>query len=57
MEDGKYGMDEIRLKQSQLITGYLVDGSLWFYAPNKGAPVVFAVLFAISFGCHSYQCV
>ncbi|KAH8590852.1 RTA1 like protein-domain-containing protein [Bisporella sp. PMI_857] len=37
--------------------GKYVDGSLWFYAPNKGAPVVFAVLFAISCGWHCYQCV
>lgn len=34
-----------------------VDGSFWFYAPNQAAPVVFAVLFAISCGWHSYQCI
>lgn len=36
--------------------GFLVDGSLWFYAPNKGAPVVFAVLFLVSGITHGYQC-
>lgn len=36
--------------------GQYVNGSLWFYAPNKGAPVVWAVLFAISGGTHAYQC-
>jgi hypothetical protein len=34
----------------------LVDGSLWFYAPNKGAPVVFAFLFGVSMIWHGYQC-
>jgi len=34
-----------------------VNGSLWFYAPNKVAPVVFAVLFAVSASCHIYQCI
>ncbi|KAJ5103499.1 RTA-like protein [Penicillium argentinense] len=32
------------------------EGSLWFYAPNKGAPIAFAVLFALSGGIHFYQC-
>ena len=36
--------------------GKYVDGSLWFYAPNKVAPVVFAFLFAASCGWHVYQC-
>ncbi|KAG9234237.1 hypothetical protein BJ875DRAFT_401497 [Amylocarpus encephaloides] len=36
--------------------GHYVPGSLWFYAPNKGAPVVWATLFAISMGMHAYQC-
>ncbi|KAJ5609227.1 RTA-like protein [Penicillium herquei] len=31
------------------------EGSLWFYAPNKGAPIAFAILFAISGGFHLYQ--
>ncbi|KAJ5132528.1 hypothetical protein N7448_006686 [Penicillium atrosanguineum] len=30
-------------------------GSLWFYAPNKGAPIAFAILFAISGAVHFYQ--
>ncbi|KAI9643521.1 hypothetical protein NHQ30_008140 [Ciborinia camelliae] len=37
----------------------LVDDSLYFYAPNKVAPVVFAVLVAISMvlhGYHRYKC-
>jgi len=33
-----------------------VEGSYWFYAPNKGAPVVFAFLFAVSVVWHVYQC-
>ncbi|KAJ5188628.1 RTA-like protein [Penicillium cf. griseofulvum] len=32
------------------------EGSLWFYAPNKGAAITFAFLFAISGGIHGYQC-
>ncbi|KAJ6187698.1 hypothetical protein N7519_002606 [Penicillium mononematosum] len=32
------------------------EGSLWFYAPNKGAAIAFAILFAISGGLHGYQC-
>ncbi|KAJ5723453.1 RTA-like protein [Penicillium malachiteum] len=31
------------------------EGSLWFYAPNKGAPIAFAILFAISGVVHLYQ--
>ena len=34
-----------------------VDGSLWLYAPNKVAPVVWTVLFAVSMGLHIWQCV
>ncbi|TVY58985.1 hypothetical protein LSUE1_G008720, partial [Lachnellula suecica] len=36
--------------------GQYVDGSLWFYAPNKAAPVVFALAFLISGLIHTYQC-
>ncbi|KAJ5130460.1 RTA-like protein [Penicillium bovifimosum] len=32
------------------------EGSLWFYAPNKGAAIAFAILFAVSGGIHGYQC-
>jgi hypothetical protein len=32
------------------------EGSLWFYPPNKGAAIAFAILFAISGGIHGYQC-
>ncbi|KAI9655871.1 MAG: hypothetical protein M1829_000473 [Trizodia sp. TS-e1964] len=31
-------------------------GSFWFYAPNKGAPIAFAILFCISGVIHAYQC-
>ncbi|KAG4411618.1 hypothetical protein IFR04_015252 [Cadophora malorum] len=34
-----------------------VDGSLWFYAPNKGAPVVWAFLFLVSGLWHAWQCI
>lgn len=33
-----------------------VADSLYFYAPNKVAPVIFAVLIAISMVIHGYQC-
>ncbi|KAF7933225.1 hypothetical protein EAE99_003110 [Botrytis elliptica] len=36
--------------------GKPVDDSLYFYAPNKVAPVIFAVLIAISMVTHGYQC-
>ncbi|KAJ5551000.1 RTA-like protein [Penicillium sp. DV-2018c] len=32
------------------------EGSLWIYAPNKGAAIAFAILFALSGGIHGYQC-
>lgn len=37
--------------------GEYVDGSIYFYAPNKGAPVFFAAAFAVSGAYHAYQCV
>ncbi|KAH8759634.1 hypothetical protein BGZ57DRAFT_1018388 [Hyaloscypha finlandica] len=37
--------------------GQYVDGSLWFYAPTKGAPVVWALLFLISGITHAWQCI
>ncbi|EOO02538.1 putative rta1 domain protein [Phaeoacremonium minimum UCRPA7] len=37
--------------------GKYVDGSLWFYAPNKGAPVFFTVAFGASGLCHIWQCI
>lgn len=33
-----------------------VPGSVWFYAPNKAAPIPFAVIFAVSGIVHLYQC-
>ncbi|KFX93044.1 hypothetical protein V490_05026 [Pseudogymnoascus sp. VKM F-3557] len=35
--------------------GKYVDGSLWYYAPNKAAPIVFTILFTISGVLHFYQ--
>ncbi|KAL4897268.1 hypothetical protein BDV59DRAFT_209545 [Aspergillus ambiguus] len=32
------------------------EGSYWYYAPNKGAPIAFAVLFTVSGIIHIYQC-
>ncbi|CAG8961299.1 hypothetical protein HYFRA_00013760 [Hymenoscyphus fraxineus] len=37
--------------------GKYVEGSLWYYAPNKVAPVIFAFLFSISMFWHFYQCI
>ncbi|KAF8866238.1 hypothetical protein BDZ45DRAFT_795877 [Acephala macrosclerotiorum] len=37
--------------------GKYVDGSLWFYAPNKVAPVFWAIFFLGSGLLHSWQCV
>ncbi|KAH6649597.1 hypothetical protein F5144DRAFT_542762 [Chaetomium tenue] len=38
-------------------TGEYVQGSVYFYAPNKGAPVFFAVAFALSGALHTYNCI
>lgn len=35
---------------------YIVYGSLFVYAPNKVAPIVFAVLYGLSAVGHLYQC-
>ncbi|PWY80338.1 RTA1 domain protein [Aspergillus sclerotioniger CBS 115572] len=32
------------------------EGSLWYYAPTQGAPISFAILFAVSGMLHAYQC-
>ena len=39
-----------------LLTLLIVDGSIWFYAPNKGAPVAWAFFFAVSCIVHIWQC-
>ncbi|KAK1830524.1 hypothetical protein QBC39DRAFT_372776 [Podospora conica] len=39
------------------MSGEYVEGSLYFYAPNKGAPIFFAVAFAASGLYHAYQCI
>ncbi|KAL4810018.1 hypothetical protein BDV18DRAFT_130126 [Aspergillus unguis] len=31
------------------------EGSIWYYAPNKGSPIAFAILFAVSGLIHGYQ--
>ncbi|KAI9371845.1 RTA1 like protein-domain-containing protein [Aspergillus egyptiacus] len=31
-------------------------GSMWYYAPNKGLPIAFGILFAVSGILHGYQC-
>ncbi|KAL4980727.1 hypothetical protein BDW66DRAFT_37080 [Aspergillus desertorum] len=31
------------------------EGSIWYYAPNKGAPIAFGILFATSGVIHAYQ--
>ncbi|OTA65917.1 hypothetical protein K449DRAFT_297963, partial [Hypoxylon sp. EC38] len=35
--------------------GKIVDGSIWVYAPNKGAPVFFAVAFLTTGAVHAWQ--
>ncbi|OAQ72782.1 RTA1 domain-containing protein [Pochonia chlamydosporia 170] len=37
--------------------GKYVDGSAWFYEPNKIAPIVFTVAFGISTILHFWQCI
>ncbi|KAK3384802.1 RTA1 like protein-domain-containing protein [Podospora didyma] len=37
--------------------GEYVPGSIYFYAPDKGAPVFFAVAFTVSGVYHIYQCI
>ncbi|KAI1856486.1 uncharacterized protein JN550_013799 [Neoarthrinium moseri] len=37
--------------------GKYVQDSVWFYAPNKGAPVFFAVAFLVSGAVHAWQTV
>jgi hypothetical protein len=38
-----------------LIEGIIVPGSMWYYAPNKIAPIIFIVLFFVSGGVHVWQ--
>ncbi|XXH01167.1 blue light receptor [Hypoxylon texense] len=37
--------------------GQYVDGSVWFYAPNKGAPIFFAVAYLATGAVHFWQAV
>lgn len=39
-----------------LTTKSIVPGSVYFYAPNKGAAIFFAIAFAFSGFYHIYQC-
>lgn len=57
MEDGKYGKNEQHpLAGPLLLTrNPKVDGSYYFYAPNKAAPIFFAVAFAASGILHFWQ--
>ena len=36
--------------------GQYVDGSYYFYAPNKGAAIFFTIAFFFSGCVHVYQC-
>lgn len=36
-------------------TGKYVENSIWFYAPVKPAPIIFLILFLLSFTLHLYQ--
>ncbi|KAJ4417212.1 hypothetical protein N0V85_001948 [Neurospora sp. IMI 360204] len=61
MSDGRYGMSPmfhglpiVEITADRIFSK--VDGSIYFYAPNKGAPVFFAVAFAASGIWHIYQC-
>ncbi len=64
MEDGQYGTNTPPTYLVSSLQGETpadechaqVDGSIWFYAPNKAAPVFFAAAFAGSTLCHIWQC-
>lgn len=58
MENGKRGMCIIDMPTTgvRIDPFDLVEDSLYFYAPNKVAPVIFAVLIAVSTITHGYQC-
>jgi hypothetical protein len=56
MENGKYGTYITTSRIAQIADCLPVDGSLWLYAPNKGAPPVWAFLFAVSGCIHAWQC-
>ena len=46
----------IYLNCSSIVKFASAAGSLWFYAPNKEAPPVWAFLFAVSGILHAWQC-
>ncbi|KXH52453.1 RTA1 domain-containing protein [Colletotrichum salicis] len=57
MEDGNYGTNPPPEQAPSTPTDKTskVDGSYFFYAPNKGAPIFFAVAFAASGILHFWQ--
>lgn len=52
---GEYGM-AIKTPFWISLTLLTVPGSIWFYAPNKGAPVAWAFFFSVSCAVHIWQC-
>lgn len=52
---GEYGM-AIKPPFWSSLTFLTVPGSIWFYAPNKGAPVAWAFFFSVSCAVHIWQC-
>lgn len=44
-----------RINHGQFIMSSYVQSSLWYYTPNKGAPIAFALLFLFSGLLHTYQ--
>ncbi|KAH6684156.1 RTA1 like protein-domain-containing protein [Halenospora varia] len=39
------------------MAGEYVDGSIWFYAPNKVLPIIWAIFFGFSSITHIWQCI
>lgn len=56
MENGKPGTLSESEPNANTTHTFLVDHSLYFYAPNKAAPVFFAVAYAVSGLVHLWQC-
>ena len=52
---GEYGMAGNPHVENSL-TPLIVPGSIWFYAPNKGAPIAWALFFSVSCAVHTWQC-
>jgi hypothetical protein len=56
MGTGQLGENFTSYDQNIIINISKVPGSLFVYAPNKGAPIFFAVAFAASAVGHIWQC-